>query len=347
MRATMYFNGGSGVALVLLLSLCACGKPKQEEPRTTGTERAEARRHRTACASTTAYNKLKTLVFDQAVQSNEAKRANLDTLADYSLARMEDPVVDGVDPALDITRCKGRFILQIPAGAERGFAGANRLQADINYTAQGAADGNGYVYQLTGAKPIIKKLAAFNLSSGAYRPPPAIDQTQAAAEAVEIGQANLSSSSQGGIPNPPGIADERIAPRASPPPRQVAERPSARPGPEPIAPRAASAVDDTGEAVVRGFYDALRAGDGRAASARIIPEKRAAGAYSAQAMSRFYGDLPEPIRLTGIVPLKGGAYRVSYSYSAGRSHCNGSAIVRTMRRGDRDLIRSITALDGC
>ena len=65
------------------------------------------------------------------------------------------------------------------------------------------------------------------------------------------------------------------------------------------------------------------------------------------AISRFYGQLPEPLKLTAIVPVAGGAFRVTYRYSAGRSRCNGSAVVRLTNRGGRNLIRSIQALTGC
>ena len=108
-----------------------------------------------------------------------------------------------------------------------------------------------------------------------------------------------------------------------------------------------SSSGDEGEATVRAFYSALEAGDGRAASARIVPEKRESRAFAPEAISRFYGRLAEPLRLTGIVPLARGAYRVSYRYSAGRSHCNGRAVVSLANRDGREFIRSIRALNGC
>lgn len=103
----------------------------------------------------------------------------------------------------------------------------------------------------------------------------------------------------------------------------------------------------SGEATIRVFYEALGAGDGERASAQVIAEKRSSGAFSPGAISRFYGDLPEPIRLTEIAPLARGVYRVSYRYAAGRSPCDGRAIVSLTHRGDRNLIRSIRALNGC
>jgi hypothetical protein len=108
-----------------------------------------------------------------------------------------------------------------------------------------------------------------------------------------------------------------------------------------------SAAGGSGEATVRAFYGALGAGNGAAASAQIVPEKRSSRAFSPEAITRFYGRLAEPVRVTSISPLPGGRYRVSYRYSAGRSHCNGSAVVSLTNRGGRDLIRSVRALNGC
>lgn len=342
----------AAMALALAAALGGCGKLKQNDPAALSKTRAEAKREQTACASAAAYDRLKGLLFDQAIGAHNGDRANLDTLADYSTARMEDPVVKGWDPALDITRCKGHFILEIPPGAERGLAGERRLQADIDYTAQAAADGNGFVYQLKGAEPIVARLAAFDLNSMAYRPPPAIDEAQGEPKApapVAIAHADVPAPPPPAARAPSAPAPE---PRPVPPPRQHESPRGATPAPERTASEAArqagnGAAERSGEATVRAFYGALGAGNGSAASARIVPEKQSSRAYSPEALTRFYGRLPEPIRLTQTVPLGGGAYRVSYRYSAGRTHCNGSAVVTVTSRGGRDFIRSIHALSGC
>lgn len=108
-----------------------------------------------------------------------------------------------------------------------------------------------------------------------------------------------------------------------------------------------SAGSDAGEAVLRAFYRALGRGDGEEASAHVVAEKRSSRAFSPQAISRFYGGLRKPLRLTAIVPLERGRYRVSYRYSAGQLPCNGVAVVSLTSRNGRDLIRSIQALNGC
>ncbi|HEX8555352.1 MAG TPA: hypothetical protein VF695_11645, partial [Sphingomonas sp.] len=154
----------SGAVVALASMAAGCGKLEQKGQEEPAKLRADAKRQKAACGSSAGYDRLKGLMFDQAIEKRTGDQAALDTLADYSIARMEDPVVEGSDAALDITRCKGRFILDVPPGAERAFAGQRSLQADIAYTAQAAADGNGFVYKVSGAEPIVTRLAAFNLT---------------------------------------------------------------------------------------------------------------------------------------------------------------------------------------
>lgn len=116
---------------------------------------------------------------------------------------------------------------------------------------------------------------------------------------------------------------------------------------EPRGPLPTPAAGDGGEAVIRAFYGALGRGDGEEASAHVVAEKRSSRAFSPEAISSFYGGLPEPLRLTAITPLAGGTYGVSYRYSAGRSRCDGRAVVSLTSRDRRTLIRSIRALNNC
>lgn len=357
MRVVMSLADAGGIALALAIALGGCSKVKQIDPRDVGKARVQAKRQQTACASPAAYGRLKGLLFDQAISAHSADRANLDTLADYSSARMDDPVVKGWDPALDVTQCKGHFTLEFPPGAERAFAGKRRLEADLEYTAQAAADGNGFVYQVKGGEPIVAQLAAFNLASAAYRPPPAMDERPTEPQSLEptaLDQADASNAARGATPTQgvPPVEQRPVSRPPGPVPRPPSPPTLTRVAPERtvLASGKQSRIPGegkTGEATVRAFYHALGTGDGVSASAQVIPEKRSSRAFSPQAISRFYGTLPEPIRLTQIVPLSHGAYRVSYRYSAGRSHCNGSAIVSLATRGDRNFIRTIRALRGC
>lgn len=94
-------------------------------------------------------------------------------------------------------------------------------------------------------------------------------------------------------------------PRRLPPagPRRVSRPPpSASVSAEPRSARSIDSRSADGEATVRAFYGALGTGNGVAASSQVIPEKRSSGAFSPEAISRFYGNLSDPLRLTSITP---------------------------------------------
>jgi len=329
--------------LVLALSLGACGKIKENKPAETAQTRAEAKRHKAACASSTAYDRMKRVIFDQArEQSNH--RTNLDTLEAFSFIRMEKPVVEGWDSALDVTRCKGRIILDVPPGSEQALGGDRRLAADIAYTAQGAADASGLVYALTGAAPIVGKLAAFSLSDATYRPLPAVDTEVSKTEPPGPDMLPTEIADQTPSRIEGSSADDLVEKDAARAPHssvaKTSEAPASVSRPDTIA-------GSSGEATVRTFYNALGTGSGDVASAQVIPQKRSSRAYSADAISRFYGRLRDPLRLISISPLQSGAYQVTYRYAAPGLRCNGSAIVRLTSGGTRPLIRSIDATNGC
>jgi hypothetical protein len=289
------------------------------------------------------------LLAPQSLSSVSVKpREDQDTLEAFSFVRMEGPVVEGWDPALDLTRCKGSLILDVPPGSEQALGGERRLTADITYTAQGAADASGLVYAMKGEGPIVSRLASFDLSDATYRPLPAVDDENLKTELAGAAELPTDTSPRSSTPaigqgeGAPSAGEGGGTPDVAYPGARVAEarRPAAF---SPSDAGAASAAENT----VRTFYSALGAGNGEAASAQVISTKRSSRAYSADAISRFYGRLPEPLRLTGISPLPGNAYRVTYRYAAPGLRCNGSAVVRLTSTATRPLIRSITAANGC
>ncbi|HEX8623950.1 MAG TPA: hypothetical protein VF782_02610, partial [Allosphingosinicella sp.] len=132
-----------------------------------------------------------------------------------AVVRMEEPVVKSRDDELNVTVCSGRFILELPPGAENAFDGKRRLDAEVEYAAQAAVDGSGLVYQMDGAEPIIYRLATFGL---------------------EGQPARLEAGGPGGLaPAPPAAAPAEpvlmppvaeAAPRPAPsPPMRTAQRP--------------------------------------------------------------------------------------------------------------------------
>lgn len=158
-------------ALVLALCVSACGaagdtagnRAEDVPVAQAAPESAVAN----ACAAGETYGRLKALVFDRAGQVPGADAASLDALEAASVVRMENPVTRSVDEALELANCAGRFVLELPPGAEKGFNGARRLAADVDYSAQAARDGSGLAYRIEGADRIIGALAAFNLKHAA------------------------------------------------------------------------------------------------------------------------------------------------------------------------------------
>ncbi|HET9427069.1 MAG TPA: hypothetical protein VFO69_01785 [Allosphingosinicella sp.] len=119
----------------------------------------QTERIRRACASEATYDRLKELAFDEAARIRRQDPRALDALAEAAVVRMEQPVAKSRDEELNVTVCTGRFILELPPGAENAFDGERRLTAEIEYAAQAAADGSGLVYHMEGAEPIIYRLA--------------------------------------------------------------------------------------------------------------------------------------------------------------------------------------------
>ncbi|RUY59334.1 hypothetical protein EN914_00165 [Mesorhizobium sp. M7A.F.Ca.CA.001.08.2.1] len=103
----------------------------------------------------------------------------------------------------------------------------------------------------------------------------------------------------------------------------------------------------TAATTVRAFYYALEQGDGVQAAQYVIPEKRRHGPLSAAAITAFYGHLKQPLQLTSIEPQHADEFLARYGFASKSGICVGRSIVHTVRRGSKNLISSIRALDGC
>jgi hypothetical protein len=194
---------------------CDWAKPKQAPGQKSAQELASERADRTrkACASEATYDRLKEVVFDEAARIRNGDPRNLDPVAAGAVVRMERPLVKSRDDALNVTVCTGHFILELPPGTENAFDGKRRAEADVEYSAQAAADGSGLVYQMDGAEPIIYRLASFGVAPGAM-----------AARPAPVPQ-----------PAPPPAAPIQTA-AAAPPPAARPSSPAVRPPPPRPAP---------------------------------------------------------------------------------------------------------------
>ena len=188
----------TGKCLKMSLSLFACfgaaacdwfyseKAPETNEQTLTEAARERDQRIRRACASQGTYDRLKELAFDEAARIRRQDPRELDALATGSVVRMEDPVPTSRDERLNVTVCRGKLIIDLPPRAENAFDGERRLVADVEYSAQAAADGSGLVFHMEGAEPIIYRLAtAGGLAPRAAPPAPAANPTQVAQAAPQ------------------------------------------------------------------------------------------------------------------------------------------------------------------
>ena len=114
-----------------------------------------------------------------------------------------------------------------------------------------------------------------------------------------------------------------------------------------VSDRLASRSDDP-KSAVEGFYLALGEGDGIEAAQYVIPAKRISGPLSAPALSSFYGNLREPLRLIHVADLGSGRYRASYQFATkSGAVCQGTAVVTTTGDYGNSLISGIRAENGC
>jgi hypothetical protein len=224
-----------------LLGGCDWMKKKEAPAQKSKTELASEQRERIrkACASDATYARLKELVFDEAARIRNSDPRNLDPLAAAAVVRMEEPVVKSRDDELNVTVCTGRFILELPPGAENAFDGKRRLDAEVEYAAQAAVDGSGLVYQMDGAEPIIYRLATFGLKGQPTRleagGPGRLPLPPAAAPVEPALMPPVAEAEPRPSPPPPPVrtAERRPEAAASSPVRTAERRPETAPAPAP------------------------------------------------------------------------------------------------------------------
>jgi len=231
----------AAAVLALALGIGGCDKLRQkqapgaETPKELAAEKAE--RIRKACASGATYDRLKEVVFDEAARIRNGDPRNLDPIAAGAVVRMERPLVKSRDDSLNITVCTGHFVLDLPPGAENAFDGKRRAEADVEYSAQAAADGSGLVYQIDGAEPIVYRLATFGLAPGAASrvaraapPPPAPPTPQVASAEPVPARPQPQAAPVRAAPTPPPAPARAAAPPPPPPrPREAVASGPARP----------------------------------------------------------------------------------------------------------------------
>lgn len=136
------------------------------------------------CASQKTYAAIQRELFRQAAETRGSDEAAFGQISNYSIVRMEQPVVRSFDEELATLRCSGKLVLQMPRGIAV-VGGRHALAADVDYVLQPAADGSGDVVMLEGQASITIPLATLARSGShselpASRPAPQPTQVPAA-----------------------------------------------------------------------------------------------------------------------------------------------------------------------
>jgi hypothetical protein len=234
---------------------------------------------------------------------------------------MENPVVKSRDEDLNVTVCTGRFVLELPPGAEAGFGGQRRLVADIEYAAQAAADRSGLVYQLNGAEPIIYRLATFDLRNPP-KPAPGEQPTELA-QAPEAPPA----------PRAPSEPDEPAEP-ASPPP-------APRPEPRVERPQPPAPITRPREPEVRTATTARPSFNCR--SARTRSERAVCGSSSLASRDRQMSSLFYSALANADPRTRAQLRRTRDRFLAYRERCGSDACIAEAYEGRMAEIRDIAA----
>ena len=318
---------GLAAAPLLLVGVAGCdllGSKKAEEKDGKAATTKVASAASRLCAANATYTRLKESAFDEAKRIRERDTEALDALADASVVRMEDPLLESRDEALGLTVCSGRMIVELPPGAGAAFNGRQRLAADITYSAQAAADGSGTVYKIDGGEPIVYRLAAFD-PSGATRTasiePLGIETPPAAADEPDVITSTPAPRVAPPVPQP--RTPPPPAPRTSSPPRPAPEPATVKPDPATERARRLAAAE-------RATRAAAGVREERAAAAAAAAERRARAERIAAAQRDERGGEAEEVRPTRTARAPAAA-RPSFNCRYARSR------VEKMVCGDPDL----------
>ena len=110
------------------------------------------------CGSRETYNSVKDIVFDEAIKQAAGDTVALNDLRRGIAVSMEFPLVKNINEQLHRTDCSGRLTFGLPPGVASAFGGEKELKADVLFSVQPAADGNGNVITADGIGFLVNRL---------------------------------------------------------------------------------------------------------------------------------------------------------------------------------------------
>ena len=166
------------------------------------------------CAAQPTYDLIKRELFRRAATLRGSNQAAFDKLAAYAVVRVDRPLLASEDEGTGAVGCTGSLTLDLPPGVAV-VGGRRTLTADIGYTLQGAADGNGQVLTLTNADAIVTPLATLARTGGQTLEPQAPTNPDPLAPGPEMPPTNEGpprDSSPSPAPPPPVVERQSSSP---------------------------------------------------------------------------------------------------------------------------------------
>lgn len=154
--------------LILVFAFWIASSARRDNPDRLPDANAEAAKPadpRQVCAAQSTYDQIKRELFRRAAALRGSDRAAFDKLAAYAVVRIDRPLLGSEDEETGAVACTGSLTLDLPPGVAV-VGGRRTLVADIGYTVQDAADGNGPVLTLTNADAVITPLATLARAAG-------------------------------------------------------------------------------------------------------------------------------------------------------------------------------------
>jgi hypothetical protein len=113
------------------------------------------------CAAQATYDAIRRELFRRAAQVRGGDSQAYTRISDFSLLRMNGPVVRGIDDRLHSVSCSGTAVLDLPPDVTVS-GGRRSLSGDVDYMIQPAADGTGNVIRIGNADSIVIPLATLS-----------------------------------------------------------------------------------------------------------------------------------------------------------------------------------------
>ena len=159
-----------GAIILLIAAMFVFAGRSGEDDRLLGNEVTASRDDpEKSCASQATYDRIKRELFRRAAALRGSDETAFGNLASYSTVRMEAPALSDENAETGAVTCNGTLTLDLAPGVAV-VGGRRSLSADILYTVQPAADGNGSVLTIANADAIITPLATLARTAAPEEP---------------------------------------------------------------------------------------------------------------------------------------------------------------------------------